>query len=139
MKFEIKSTQDYGSQKETITEEFEGTLQVTNVFESGKNEMCITLSFADGTIQILEHKLIQERGENKIIIEPGKTNECDYETAYGMYVLDIKGIEVKRMVPEETIQKYLQSYEGLLAVASYEIAIVGVEPYQNTLEIWVKP
>jgi len=120
MKLVLKSKQDYGTHIDEFIEEFPCSVR----------EECdaLKIEFENGTITIEENKIIQERGENKIIIEPNKTNECDYETEQGMFVLDIRGIEVN---------KFAQAV-GCVAKAVYDILIVGVEPYRNEIEIIVE-
>lgn len=125
MKLIIKSKQDYKTHMDEYKEEFECTLE--------KEEGRIRINFDEGFIQIEEKKIIYERGTNKIIIEPNKVNECDYETQYGMFVLDIKGKEVISYINEN-----IQNNEGLLvAKAKYEIQMVGVESYENNIEILI--
>lgn len=126
MKVIIKSKQNYGTNIEEYTEEFNCELE--------KAEESLKIKFENGFIQIAENKLTYERGENKIIIEPDKTNECDFETEYGMFVLDIKCLFF-----ENSIKDYNNIVEndllGTLIKAKYEIQMVGVEPYENNIEI----
>jgi len=125
MKLILNSKQNYGTHIEEYTEEFNCSVE--------KNGNIIKIDFDDGTILIEENKIIYKRNENKIIIEPGKTNECDYETEHGMFVLDIKGISIE--ISNET-QEEIEA--GKIATAVYEIQIVGVTPYENTIEITLK-
>ena len=125
MKLIIKSKQDYGTNIEEYTEEFDCKV------EPSENELKI--EFENGFIQIEENKLTYERGENKIIIEPNKTNECDFETEYGMFVLDIKCISFENLIREYNIEE--NKSMGTILKARYEIQMVGVEPYQNNIEI----
>ena len=122
MKLILNSKQNYGTHTEEYTEEFNCSVE--------KNENLVKINFDNGTILIEENKIIYERNENKIIIEPGKINECDYETEHGMFVLDIKGIKVET---EYKAQEGIKA--GKVATAIYEIQIVGVTPYENTIEI----
>ena len=122
MKLILNSKQNYGTHIEEYTEEFGCSVE--------KNENIVKIKFDDGTILIEENKIVYERNDNKIIIEPGKINECDYETEHGMFVLDIKGISVETEYKE---QEKIQA--GKIASAVYEIQIVGVAPYENTIEI----
>lgn len=116
----IKSRQDYNTHIDEFEEEF-----TCSIKEEGEG---LIIEFEDGTIIIEDNRLTQKRGENKIIIEPNKINECDYETEQGMFVLDIKGIEVEKMA---------KAY-GTVAKAKYQILIVGVEPYINEIEIIIE-
>lgn len=125
MKLILNSKQNYGTHIEEYTEEFNCSVE--------KNGNIIKIDFDDGTILIEENKIIYKRNENKIIIEPGKTNECDYETEHGMFVLDIKGISIE--ISNEA-QEEIEA--GKIATAVYEIQIVGVTPYENTIEITLK-
>lgn len=118
-KVRMKSKQDYGTHIEEFVEEFPCSVSL--------EENMVKIEFENGIIKIEESKITQERGENRILIEPGKTTECDYETEHGMFVLDIRGLEV------ETFLSLKES--NLLARAKYEILIVGVEPYTNEIEI----
>lgn len=120
MKLILNSKQNYGTHVEEYSEEFSCSVE--------KNENLLKISFDDGTILIEENKIIYERNENKIVIEPGKTNECDYETEHGMFVLDIKGIK---------LETFKENPIGKIATAVYEIQIVGVTPYENTIEITI--
>ena len=124
MKLIIKSKQNYGTHTEAYDEEFECTTE--------NNENSLRISFDNGFIQIEKEKIVYERNENKIVIEPGKTNECDYETEHGIFVLDIKGLEIKCSIEEV---KKLNNEEKKVAEARYEIQMVGVEPYENYIEI----
>ena len=117
MKLILKSKQDYGTYIDEFVEEFPCSVS--------KYDESLKIEFENGTITIEENKIIQQRGENKIIIEPNKVNECDYETEHGMFVLDIRGIEVNKTMKTT----------GSVAKAKYEILIVGVEPYINEIEI----
>ena len=125
MKLIIKSKQDYGTNVEEYTEEFDCKLEHT--------DKILKIEFENGFIQIEENKLTYERGENKIIIEPNKTNECDFETEYGMFVLDIKCISFENLIREYNIEE--NKLMGTVLKARYEIQMVGVEPYQNNIEI----
>lgn len=120
MKLIIKSRQNYGTHVDEFIEEFQCSVR--------EEEKTLKIEFENGTITIEENKIVQERGENKIVIEPYKTNECDYDTEHGMFVLDIRGIEVKTW----------SAYKGLVAKAKYEILMVGVEPYINEIEIMIE-
>ena len=119
MKLTLKSKQYYGTHDEEIVEEFECQVD--------KNDDYIKIIFEDGYIQIEEEKIIHERGENKLVIEKDNVYEVDYDTANGMLVLDLKGLEVNNYKTEN----------GLIASAKYEINIVGVEPYINEIEIYL--
>lgn len=119
MKLILKSKQDYGTHVDEFAEEFGCSVR--------EEEDFIEIEFENGSIRIEDNKIIHERGENKMIIEPNKINECDYETEHGMIVLDIKGISVEKMPKGSDI----------VAKAKYEILIVGVEPYSNEIEIKV--
>lgn len=126
MKLIIKSKQDYTTHIEEYKEEFE----CTTALDEGRLE----INFNDGIIIIEENKLTYKRGENKIIIEPNKTNECDYETENGMFVLDIEGISV-----ENKMQEILTgNIHGTVSKATYKILITGVEPYTNIIEIIIE-
>lgn len=125
MKLIIKSKQDYGTNIEEYTEEFDCKVELS--------EKVLKIEFENGFIQIEENKLTYERGENKIIIEPNKTNECDFETEYGMFVLDIKCISFENLIREYNIEE--NKLMGTILKAKYEIQMVGVEPYQNNIEI----
>ena len=126
MKLRINSKQNYKTHVEEYTEEFECSVE--------KNKDILKINFADGTIEIEDNKLVYLRGENKIIIEPDKINECDYETQYGTFVLDIKGLTVEKVI--EDYEKIETSKEEMIiAKAKYEIIMVGVEPYTNEIEI----
>ncbi len=120
MKLILKSKQYYGTHEDEIEEEFECTVD--------NNDDYIKINFENGYIQIEEEKIIHERGENKLIIEKDHTYEVDYDTANGMIVLDLKGIEVKNH----------KTLTGLVASAKYEISIVGVEPYLNEIEVYIE-
>ena len=129
MKLIINSKQDYGTNVEEYTEEFDCSVETVN--------NVLKIEFENGFIQIEENKLTYERGENKIIIEPNKTNECDFETQYGMFVLDIKCISFENLIKEyNNIVENLLS--GTILKAKYEIQMVGVEPYENNIEIILK-
>ena len=119
MKLLLKSKQYYGTHEESIEEEFECTLD--------EQDDVIKINFENGYIQIEEDKIIHERGENKLVIEKDNTYEVDYDTANGMIVLDLTGVEVKRH----------GNIEGLIASAKYEIKMVGIEPYMNEIEIYI--
>ena len=119
MKLILKSKQYYGTHEETIEEEFECTIN--------NQDDIIKINFENGYIQIEEEKIIHERGENKLVIEKDNTYEVDYDTANGMIVLDLRGIEVKKH----------ENTTGLIASAKYEISMVGVEPYLNEIEIYL--
>ncbi len=125
MKLILKSKQDYGTNIEEYTEEFDCKVELS--------EKVLKIEFENGFIQIEENKLTYERGENKIIIEPNKTNECDFETEYGMFVLDIKCISFENLIREYNIEE--NKLMGTILKAKYEIQMVGVEPYQNNIEI----
>ena len=120
MKLILKSKQLYGTHEEEIEEEFECTVD--------QDDDVIKINFENGYIQIEEEKIIHERGENKLVIEKDTTYEVDYDTAQGMIVLDLKGLEVKKH-PNAT---------GLVGSAKYEISMVGIEPYINEIEIYLK-
>ena len=120
MKLIIKSKQYYGTHVEEIEEEFECTVD--------NDDDVIKIDFENGYIQIEEERIIHERGENKLIIEKDHTYEVDYDTAHGMIVLDLKGIEVKNH----------KKLTGLVASAKYEISMVGVEPYINEIEVYLE-
>lgn len=126
MKLIIESIQDYKTKTEEYKEEFNCTAEL--------KEDKLEIKFDDGIIEIEENKITYTRGENKIIIEPNKTNECDYETPYGMFVLDIKGISVTNNI--DKISK--ENFTGEIAEASYEILISNVEPYTNTIKIIIE-
>lgn len=129
MKLIINSKQDYGTNVEEHTEEFDCSVETVN--------NVLKIEFENGFIQIEENKLTYERGENKIIIEPNKTNECDFETQYGMFVLDIKCISFENLIKEyNNIVENL--FSGTILKAKYEIQMVGVEPYENNIEIILK-
>ena len=124
MKLRIRSQQNYGTHTEAYEEEFECSTE--------REENRLKITFDDGFIQIEENKITYERNENKIVIESGKTNECDYETEHGMFVLDIKGLLVESFLED---LESLVKLEKLVAKARYEIQMVGVEPYENNIEI----
>ena len=129
MKLIINSKQDYGTNVEEYTEEFDCSVETVN--------NVLKIEFENGFIQIEENKLTYERGENKIIIEPNKTNECDFETQYGMFVLDIKCISFENLIKEyNNIVENL--FSGTILKSKYEIQMVGVEPYENNIEIILK-
>ncbi len=119
MKLILKSKQNYGTHEEEINEEFECTVD--------NDDDMIKISFENGFIQIEEDKIIHERGENKLVIEKDNTYEVDYDTANGMIVLDLTGIEVKKH----------DNTTGLIASAKYEIKMVGVDPYINEVEVYL--
>lgn len=123
MKLLLKSKQNYGTHEEEISEEFDCTIE-NLITDDG---VAIKISFENGFVQIEDGRIIHERGENKLVIEPNNTYEVDYDTDNGMIVLDLNGIEVKRF----------DNIEGLIASAKYEIKIVGIEPYMNELEIYL--
>lgn len=125
MKLIINSKQDYKTHVEEYKEEFECSIELL--------ENMLKIKFENGFIQIEENKLTYERGENKIIIEPNKTNECDFETEFGMFVLDIKCITFENMIKDYKIKE--NDVNGLIAKATYEIQMVGVETYENNIEI----
>ena len=126
MKLILKSKQNYGTHEEEIKEEFECTIEsITN--PNGEEDI-IKINFENGYIQIEDNRIIHERGENKLVIEENSNYEVDYDTANGMIVLDLKGIEVN---------KHKNREDGLIATAKYEISIVGVEPYLNEMEIYL--
>ena len=52
-----------------------------------------------------------------------------------MFVLDIKGLEVENFLEDLENTKEL---EKLIARARYEIQMVGVQPYENNIEIILK-
>ncbi len=120
MKLILKSKQYYGTHEEEIEEEFECTVD--------KDDDIIKINFENGYIQIEEEKIIHERGENKLVIEKDNTYEVDYDTAQGMIVLDLKGLEVKKH----------HNVTGLIGSAKYEISMVGIEPYINEIEIYIE-
>ena len=120
MKLILKSKQFYGTHEEEIEEEFECTVD--------DNDEVIKINFENGYIQIEEEKIIHERGENKLVIEKDHVYEVDYDTAEGMIVLDLKGLEVKKH----------GNKTGLVASAKYEISMVGVEPYINEIEVYLE-
>ena len=126
MKLIIKSKQNYKTHVEEFTEVFECTINI--------EENILKINFDNGFIQIEDNKIAYERGENKIVIEPNKTNECDYETQYGMFVLDIKGLSVNKEIEDMNLLDE-PSFSGLVAKAIYEIQMVGVETYENAIEI----
>lgn len=115
MKLQIESRQDYGTHVEEYKEEFPCEIE--------EKEQKIIITFEQGKITIEENRIIQERGENKIVIEPNQMFECDYETEYGMFVLDIYGMEVEKR----------EITDSFLARAKYEIRMVGVETYYNEI------
>lgn len=125
----IKSTQNYGTHIEEFKEEFECSVE--------KKENMLKINFENGLIKLEENKITYERNENKIIIEPNKTNECDYDTEHGMFVLDIKGISVENYYFNNAKDDEIKVC-GTIAKAKYEIQIVGVEPYENIIEIAIK-
>lgn len=117
MKLIIKSKQDYG----THIDEFEETFECTREKVAGG----LILNFDSGNIIISDKKITYKRGENEMNIEEGIVTECDFNTEYGMMVLDVegKGVEITgNMI-------------GLIARANYLIKIVGVEPYKSEIEI----
>lgn len=116
----LKSKQDYGTHFDEFNEKFPCSVRT--------EEEKLIIEFENSLIIIEKNKIIQQRGENKIIIEPNKVNECDYETEHGMFVLDIRGLDVKTSFKEN----------GCIAKARYEILIVGVEPYINEIEILIE-
>lgn len=124
MKLIIKSKQNYGTHIDEYVEEFECSVE--------ENENELKINFEEGFIKLEENKMVYERGENKIVIEPDKINECDYETPYGMFVLDIKGISLENY--------YINKKEvyGTMATVKYEIQMVGVESYENNIEIVIE-
>jgi len=124
MKLTLKSKQHYGTNTEEINEEFECEVEKTI---DDNNKEIIKINFENGYIQIEEEKIIHERGENKLVIEKDNTYEVDYDTAHGMIVLDLTGIEVV---------KY-ENLTGLIASAKYEIKMVGIEPYLNEIEVYI--
>ena len=126
MKLIIKSSQDYGSHVDNYEEIFDCTIEI--------EEDVLKINFENGFIKLEENKITYERKENKIIIEPDKTIGCDYETPYGMFVLDIKGLEVKKEIVDYKKLKE-NSFSGTVAMAKYEIQMVGVEAYINSIEI----
>ena len=126
MKLIIKSQQDYKSHIDTFEEEFECSINI--------EENVLKINFDNGFIQIEDNRLLYERGENKIIIEPDKTIGCDYETPYGMFVLDIKGISVTKEA-EKINNINNQEFYVVVAKARYEIQMVGVETYENNIQI----
>ena len=119
MKLVLKSKQFYGTHEEEIEESFECTVD--------NNDDAIKIYFENGFIQIEEDKIIHERGENKLIIEKDNTYEVDYDTAHGMIVLDLTGMEVKKH----------SNTTGIVGSAKYEIKMVGVEPYINEIEVYL--
>ncbi len=123
MKVLLKSKQNYGTHEEEINEEFECVVEKIET----ENGEVVKITFENGYIQIEDDRIIHERGENKLIIEPNNTYEVDYDTENGTIVLDLNGIEVNRF----------DVNDGLIAKAKYEIKIVGVEPYSNELEIYL--
>jgi len=124
MKLTLKSKQHYGTNTEEINEEFECEVEKTI---DDNNKEIIKINFENGYIQIEEEKIIHERGENKLVIEKDNTYEVDYDTAHGMIVLDLTGIEVV---------KY-ENHTGLIASAKYEIKMVGIESYLNEIEVYI--
>jgi len=129
MKIIINSKQDYGTHVDEFTEEFECSVE--------HNNNILIISFEGGHIKLEENKMIYERNENKIIIQPDVVTECDYETEYGTFVLDIKGLSLENL--------YLANKDrlgtpvlGTIAIARYQIHMVGVEPYENIVEIMIK-
>ncbi len=125
MKLLLKSKQHYGTHIDEINEEFE--CKVENTL-SESNEEVIKIYFENGFIQIEENRVIHERGENKLIIEKDNTYEVDYDTANGMIVLDLKGMEINKT----------NNTTGLIGYAKYEIQIKGIEPYVNEIEIYLQ-
>lgn len=124
MKLTLKSKQHYGTNTEEINEEFECEVEKTI---DDNNKEIIKINFENGYIQIEEEKIIHERGENKLVIEKDNTYEVDYDTAHGMIVLDLTGIEVVKH----------ENLTGLIASAKYEIKMVGIEPYLNEIEVYI--
>lgn len=127
MKLIIQSKQNYGTHTETYDEEFTCAIE--------KTEKGLKILFDNGFIQLEEDRIIYERSENKIVIEPNKINACDYETEYGMFVLDIKGIAVENLL--EDLEE-MNGLKILVAKAYYEIQMVGIEAYENEIEIYLK-
>ena len=126
MKLVLKSKQYYGTHEEEIEEAFDCIVERMTSQEDEKE--IIKINFENGFIQIEESKIIHERGENKLVIEKDNTYEVDYDTAQGMIVLDLKGIEVTKH----------ENTTGLIASARYEISMVGIEPYLNEIEIYIE-
>lgn len=129
MKLIIKSKQNYGTQIDEFTEEFQCSVE--------ENEGILKVNFEKGFIKLEEKKLTYERNGNKIVIEAEKTTECDFETEYGMFVLDIKGIEFINYYTDNVLTESQKSL-GLVVKARYEIQMVGVEPYENYIEIIIE-
>ena len=119
MKLIIKSKQDYGTHIEEYKEDFSCTLKE-------ENEKII-VEFSQGKITIEKNRIIQERNNNKIIIEAGKTYECDYVTEYGKLTLKIKGLNIEQ--EKRTNEFY--------AKAKYEIFMKSVAPYVNEVALRV--
>ena len=124
MKLIIKSKQNYGAHIDEFVEEFQCSVE--------ENEEELKINFEEGFIKLEENKMTYERKENKIVVEPEKTNECDYDTPYGMFVLDIKGLSLEN----NYINK--KQTQGIIAIVKYEIQMVGVEPYENNIEIIIE-
>lgn len=124
MKLIIKSKQNYGTHVDEFIEEFECSVE--------ENENELKINFEEGCIKLEENKMTYERKENKIVIEPNKINECDYDTPYGMFVLDIKGISLEN---NYIIKKEIY---GTITTVKYEIQMVGVETYENNIEIIIE-
>lgn len=120
MKLQIKSKQNYGTHCEEYTE----TFLCEETQEEGKR----VITFDSGTITLEENRIRYQRGENEILIVAGETTECDYETPQGTFVLDIRCLVLHVDLQATTC----------LATAKYEIQIVGIEPYENEIEIWVE-
>ena len=119
MRVEIKSKQNYGTHQEEIIEQIQGDVAF------GENE--ITIDWPEGHIIIEENRIIQERNANKLVIEAGKVNFCNYETEHGSFEMKIVGIEVEKL-----------GGDGVLGKAKYALSIAGAEPYVVEAEIIVK-
>lgn len=115
MKIEIKAVQDYGTHKEELKEEYD-----FNIIEENEK---LTIEFKNGKIEANQNKITYIRNQNIIIIEPGKTNICEYNTAYGKIYLEIIGEKIE-------IRK-----EPIYIKTKYIISAQGIPPYTNELEI----
>lgn len=129
MKLIIKSEQNYKTHIENYAEEFECSV--------GKIDNFLQIDFENGAIKLYSNKLIYEKGANKIIIEPDKINECDYVTEYGTFVLDIKGCSLEKYLKstDELFKLLNEKESAIIARASYEILIKGIESYENQIQI----
>ena len=112
MKVQIKSRQDYGTHIDEVAEEIECELQKKDEFVEIKNDIL--------HIIIEENKIIQDRYDNRIVVEYQKENECEYITEYGTIKIKTKGISIQK--GEKQI------------IARYEIEIGG-QKYINEIEI----